>query len=223
MATAVETKATRALHGEHRFLLRGVGWEGYEALLGMVGDANIRITYDRGDAELMSPLIHHEHSKKMIVRLIEALTEEMNLPCEGAGATTFRKPLLDRGLEPDECYYLAHATLMFGRRTLDLSVDPPPDLALEIAITKSALDRMGIYAALAIPEVWRFDGETLAIECLQADGSYQSVAVSPQLPLLTPTEVIRWVELGQKVGQTAAIRRFRAWVRKKCNPRRKKQ
>lgn len=223
MATAVEPRTTRALQGEHRFLLPGVGWDGYEALLRMIGDGNVRITYDRGDAELMSPLIHHEHFKKLIARLIETMTVELNLPCEGAGSTTFRKPLEDRGLEPDECYYIANAERMIGRLTLDLSVDPPPELAIEIEITTSALDRMGIYAALGVPEVWRFDGETLTIERLQADRSYSVVDVSPQLPMLLPAEVGRWIDIGMTVGQTELIRRFRKWVRKGLGPRRKRK
>ena len=220
MATAVEPNTTRSdLEGEQRVLLRGVGWEGYEALLRLVGDGHVRVTYDRGDAELMSPSLDHEGFKKRIARLIEVLTEELDLPCEGAGSTTWRKQARDRGLEPDECYYLANADRVIGR-SIDLNVDPPPDLAVEIEISRSALDRMGVYAALGVPEVWRFDGTTLRIERLTAGGVYEEVAESPALPFLTAAEVTHWVHVGLTTGQTPWARRLREWARAELAPRR---
>src|SRR4051794_34561807 len=104
MATAVETTKPRTLDPEQRVVLRGIGWEGYETILAIVGDQAVRLTYDRGDLELMSPSHDHEYFKKRFARLIETLTLELNLPCEGAGSTTWRKKLEECGLEPDECY-----------------------------------------------------------------------------------------------------------------------
>jgi Uma2 family endonuclease len=222
MATAVEPKMAKSSgppQGEQRVLLRGVGWEGYESLLRMVGDGHVRVTYDRGDAELMSPSRDHEAFKTRIGRLIEALTEILDLPCEGAGSTTWRKHADECGLEPDECYYLANAERVIGR-SIDLSIDPPPDLAVEIEISRSALGRMGIYARLGVPEVWRFDGETLRIERLTDAGAYEEVPGSPSLPFLTAVEVTHWLRLGQSMGQTPWIQQFRDWVRNELAPRR---
>src|SRR3954454_19090485 len=174
MATIVEPRP-RTSEPEPRIVLRGVGWEGYERMLELVGDRPIRLTYDRGDLELMVPSHDHERYKSLLGRLIETLTLELDLPCDAAGSTTWRKQLEDRGLEPDECYYLANAERVSGRK-IDLEVDPPPDLAIEVEISRSALDRMGIYAALGVPEVWRFDGETLRVAQLRADGTYADVA-----------------------------------------------
>jgi Uma2 family endonuclease len=211
MATTTEIRS-RPLEPESRVVLHGVGWEGYETMLKLVGDRPVRLTYDRGDLELMVPSLDHERYKSLLGRLIETLTLELDLPCDAAGSTTWRKQLEDRGLEPDECYYLANAERVVGRK-VDLSVDPPPDLAIEIEISRSALDRLGIYAALGVPEVWRFDGEALRVEQLQADGTYQEVAVSPSFPFLPLNEVIRWLRRAETMGQTPWLRQFREWVR----------
>jgi Uma2 family endonuclease len=191
-----------------------VGWEGYEALLALVIDRPVRLTYDRGDVELMSPSRDHECFKTRFGRLVETLTMELDIPCEGAGSTTWRKQIEDRGLEPDECYYIgANADLVAGRRNVNLTIDPPPDLAIEIEISRSALDRMGIYAALKVPEVWRFDGETLTVYILQADGTYAPSPTSRCFPFLPLDELVDWLHLADEMGQTAWIRRFRDWVR----------
>lgn len=209
-----------ALAPEQRVVLRGIGRQGFEAILQAIGDqAAVRLTYDRGDIELMAPSIDHEVFKKRFARLIETLTEELNITCEAAGSTTWRSLLADRGLEPDECYYLAHAALIAGRRIIDLSVDPPPDLAVEIEIHPGALDRMAIYAALKVPEVWRFDGRNLIVFWLQPDGTYVPRATSRQLPFLDLDRLVEWVHEADGVVQTAWIRRFREYVRVELAPR----
>ena len=219
MATAVETKlaTTRSLEGEQRVVIRGVDWEGYESLLRIVGEGHVRITYDGKDAELMTVSYDHENFKKLIARLIETLTLELDLPCNGAGSMTWRSQLLEKGLEPDECYYLASAERV-GRR-IDPAVDLSPDLAVEVEISRSALDRMAIYAALGVREVWRFDGEALTIVKLRDDGTYAPVEVSPSLPMIPPSEVVRWLELGRTMGQTPWLRQFREWVRAELLPK----
>jgi Uma2 family endonuclease len=221
LATTTTTEPrTRVLEPEPRFLLRGVGWAGYEAMLGIVGDRrSVRITYDRGDLELMSPSSEHEEFGHLLGRVVVTVTEELRIPCRGLRSTTWRKQLKDRGLEPDECYYLARFPRVRGKKKIDLSVDPAPDLAIEVEISRSALDRMGIYAALGVPEVWRFDGETLRVEQLQADGTYAEVEASPSLPFLPPAEVVRWLGLADTFpGQTAWLRQFREWVRATLAP-----
>ncbi|MFI5453861.1 MAG: Uma2 family endonuclease [Isosphaerales bacterium] len=215
----VERRA-RALGPEQRVVLRGIGWDGYETILKVVGDQPaVRLTYDRGDLEFMSPSVDHEVFKTRFGRLIEALTVELNIPCEGAGSTTWKKQLEDRGLEPDECYYIANAERVAGRRNIDLNVDPPPDLAIEVEISRSALDRMGIYAALKVPEVWRFDGETLTVDVLEDNGTYVSQTASPSFPFLPLDRVVDWLYEADTMGQTIWIRRFLEWVRTELTPR----
>jgi Uma2 family endonuclease len=226
MATAVEPKVevTKVLEPEQRVVLRDVGWNGYETLLALVGDGHVRLTFDGKDVELMSPRIDHEEYGKLIARIIETVTEELDLPCRGLRSTTWRKQAEKRGLEADECFYLANVAAVRGlRKKFDLNVVPPPDLAIEIEITHSALDRMEIYAKLGIPEVWRFDGETLTIHSLRRTGKYAVVAKSPGIPAITPAQVVHWVDFGAEIDDhTAWARKLRQWVRAEIVPRHKR-
>jgi Uma2 family endonuclease len=217
---SVESK-TRPLMAEQRVVLRGLDWEIYETLLHHLEGQPIRLTYDRGDLELMSPSAEHEEFGNLLGRMVETLTEELRLPCIGAGSTTWRKKLKDRGLEPDECYYLESVTRLRGkRRNLDLAVDPPPDLAIEVEISRSCLDRMEIYSDLGVPEVWRFDGEELKIELLHSDSKYQTSATSRCFPFLDPGEVASWLKDGAASEDHSEWgRQFRAWVRAELAPR----
>jgi len=222
MTTVVAVPPKRALEGEQRVVLRGVGWGGYEALVDMVDEGHVRLACDGEDVELVSPLPPHDEFGRLIGRIITTVTEELGLPCRALGTTTWRRRARERGLEADECFYLANVPNVRGKRNdIDLAVDPPPDLAVEVEITRSAMDRMGIYAALGVPEVWRFDGEALVIEHLQPDGTYAAAAASPGLPMVAPDEVVRWVRLAEETDDHSEWgRRFRAWVRAELLPRR---
>jgi Uma2 family endonuclease len=190
-------------------------------MLKWVGDGHVRITYDRGDLELMSPSTEHEEYAELFGQLIFLVTLELGIPFLALGTTTWRKQAKDRGLEADKCFYLASLPRIRGKKhKLDLGLDPPPDLAIEIEISRSALDRMGIYAALRVPEVWRFDGERLRAEALQEDGTYATVTTSPSFPFLPLEEVARWIRLGEESDDhTDWGRRFRDWVRAEIAPR----
>jgi Uma2 family endonuclease len=220
MATVVETAAVPA-DGERRVLIRGVGWQGYQALLSMVGDQPVRLTYDRGDVELMSPLFKHERNRSLLARMVESLTEELGIPLMSAGATTLKREDLDRGLEADTSFYLGDLTRIrdTDNLNLDLEIDPPPDLAIEIEITRSVLNRLGVYGALGVPEIWRFDGRTLRILDRQPDGSYREIPRSKALPWISIEEIARFVQLEETRDDTLWARTFRAWVREVVLPR----
>lgn len=222
MAAIVEPEvrpAVNPVEGEHRFVIRGVGWDGYQTLLGLIGNRPIRITYDRGDVELMSPLISHERYKSLMGRMVETITEELDIPIVAAGVTTYHAEMLDRGLEPDECDYLANAGRVRGMERIDLAIDPPPDLAIEVEITASVLNRLAIYAALGVPEVWRFDGEVLTVLLLQPDKTYAGSEVSAAFPLLPMGEVARFLLEYNPSNDTRWGRAFCAWVRAEVMPR----
>ena len=199
-------------------LLHGVRWSTYEALLEDMGNRHIRLTYDNGSLEIMTISRRHERSKKLIARMIEAMTEELNIPIRSGGSTTFKKQLKQKGLEPDECYWVANEPLVRGRADLDVELDPPPDIAVEVEISTSALDRLGIYAALGVSEVWRSDGHQILIEQLQDDGTYATVAQSPSFPWLPLAELSRFLVASATMGETAWIRLFRGWVRAELVP-----
>ena len=206
MATAVR------LQPEQRFVLHGVSWQTYNALLDELESSAVRLTYDRGTLELMSPSQDHERFKTLIGRLIEMFTEELDIPLQSGGSTTWRKEDLDRGLEADECYYIQHEPQICDRDVIDLSVDPPPDLAVEVEISRNLLDKFAVYAALRIPEIWRYNGDVLRVFVLQSDGSYAESNHSVNLPQLDPRQVAHFLALRAEKRETEWARTFRRWV-----------
>jgi Uma2 family endonuclease len=201
---------------ETRILIPNIAWEIFEAL-GASDCASTRFAYDKGVLEIMSPSVEHEWFHRIWGQVVETVTEELNIPRLSAGATTLKLPLEKRGLEPDECYYLAHERQMRGKRDIDLSVDPPPDLAIEVDISRSSLDKLSIYAEIGVPEVWLYDGESLRVHQLQTDGTYAQQDASPAFPFLDlkeiGKEVERFMEGFEQLGETGWIRSFRAWVK----------
>jgi Uma2 family endonuclease len=198
-------------------LLHDVDWETYKRLLWVFAERpSIRLTYDRGDLEIMSPLIEHDTDGRFLGRLVVTLTEELGLNVLSGGSTTCRRRKHRRGLEADECYWIANEPKMRGKRRLDLRVDPPPDLAIEVDVTHSSLDRMGIYAKLDVPEVWRLDNpQTLIFYVLGKDGKYTESAHSLSFPLVTPTDLLSFFPLRSQMDENAVVREFRDWIRQK--------
>lgn len=204
---------TIAIPAEQRLRLSCIPWEGYIAIREGLGERPVRVTYDRGELEIMSPSYRHENRKRLLGRLIEALTEEMEIDINSSGSMTFQREDLARGLEPDECYWIENEPVIRGREDIDLESDPPPDLALEIEITRSALDRMSIYAALGVPEVWRWDGKNLTVHVRTTRGTYRKSDRSKAFPFLPLSEFAGFLE-PTKLSETQLLRSFRAWVRK---------
>src|ERR1700712_4249955 len=135
-------------------------------MLEEIGNRPIRVTFFRGRIEIMSPLPEQEEFKKIIARLIEAMSLQRGLPMRGFGSTTFRREREESGLEPDECYYLKNELKVRGMKRVDSIVHPPPALAVEVDITHRSIPREPIYAALGVPEVWRYDGTKLSVRLL---------------------------------------------------------
>ena len=202
-----------------RLVLGCVSWEQYELFLEALGDRRIRTTYDRGIFEIMSPLARHESYKRWIGRLLEMLTFELGIPIRSAGSTTFRRAVAERGLEPDECYYLLNEARLRGKIDIDLEVDPPPDLAIRVDITHSSVPRMPVYAGLGVPEVWRFDGSDLRSHLLQADGTYLVSDRSFNIPQLRPEELLPFLSRAEATDETTWLRDFVDWVRVELVPR----
>ncbi len=200
------------LQPEQRVVLRGVSWQTYNALVDETESSAVRLTYDRGRLEMMSPSRDHERFKTLIGRIIEIFTEELDIPMQAGGSTTWRKEDLQRGLEADECYYIQHEPQICHREILDLSVDPPPDLAVEVEIGHSILDKLAVYGALRVPEIWRYDGESLRVCLLQPDKTYADAARSLNLPQLAPQQVAYFLGLRRQTRETEWARMFRRWV-----------
>lgn len=194
-------------------ILQGIHWNTYQNLVrDLESQPGTRLTYDRGTLEIMKPLPPHETFKKLLGRFIEVTTEELEIEIRSLGSTTWSREDLQRGLEPDECYYIQNEFVVRGKDEIDLTIEPPPDLAIEVDSTSSSMNRMGIYAALGVPEVWRFDREILTILSL-VEGEYQLCQVSLALPMFNDAVLMRFFELSQTMGETSLIRHVRQWVR----------
>jgi Uma2 family endonuclease len=207
--------ATVTLPLAQRMVLPGIDWDTYTALLRAFGDHHrVRLTYDRGLLEIMSPRFDHEIDADLLGRFVVVLTEELSLPIQAGGSTTLRRRRARRGLEADRCWWIASAPRMRGKRQLNLRLDPPPDLALEVDVTQSSLNRMSIYATLGVPEVWRLDSHGLAFYQLQADGSYAARDRSFAFPRLTPGALVTFLALRGTQDENQVVRQFRNWVQK---------
>jgi Uma2 family endonuclease len=140
--------------------LQNVDWDDYEHLLTQMEEwPGHRLSYDRGRLIIVSPSLKHERYKAFARRLIDILSEEMDLDIEPAGATTLKSKLLKKGLEPDTCVYVQNVERVVGKLTLTLGVDPPPDVAVEIDMSNDSIDKFPVYAAIGVPEIWRCDGK----------------------------------------------------------------
>jgi Uma2 family endonuclease len=206
------SSARDSLVDQQHIVLDDVSWEFYQHLLDEVGDRPIRVTYDSGSLEIMAPLNVHEYWKSRIGQLIELMCLERDIQAIPAGSTTFKLEEKEKGLEPDECYYVQHAGAIRFKENLDLTTDPPPDLAVEIDITSRSIARQPIYAALGVPELWRFDGKRLEVLKLGANGAYAPQESSAAFPFLSMTEFSQFLMRFQKEEHNAVVRAFRDWV-----------
>jgi Uma2 family endonuclease len=198
-------------------VLSGIDWQTYGRLLWAFAERpGVRLTYDRGELEIMSPLFEHDDDGRFLGRLVAALTEELGLPLKQGGSVTMRRRRRQRGIEADESFWIANAARMAGRRRLNLRTDPPPDLAIEVDVSHSSLDRLGIYATLGVPEVWRLEGDTLTFHVLGADGNFTAAAASRSFPQVTPADLLGFVQQARQAGdENAIVRSFRQWVRQR--------
>lgn len=195
-----------------RLVLHHVNWEEFEAILQELGDRRpTRLAYYQQTLEIRMPLPEHEASQELIGDMVKILLEELEMDRECFGSTTFKREDMAAGIEPDNCFYIQNHQLMIGKTRLDLSIDPPPDLAIEIDLTsKTQLD---IYAALGVPELWRYEKGRLKISLLQ-NGKYIDSAISatfPQLPVIVG--IGQFLDLSKTTGMSPALRGFRKWIR----------
>jgi Uma2 family endonuclease len=206
---------TASVAAERRFVIYGVPWDVYDALRQTQENDHVRMTYDEGTLEFMSPSGRHESVKKLLAQLVEAFTTELRIPRRSFGSMTCRQKEKLRGLEPDECYYILHHSRIRELEEIDLEVDPPPDLAIEVEIRRGAMKRMRIYSALGVPEVWRWRKGALKAYSLQADGKYEEIETSLNLPTLRPKELTPFLDAKRAADESQWILSFRQWVQER--------
>ncbi|MBW4650756.1 MAG: Uma2 family endonuclease [Kastovskya adunca ATA6-11-RM4] len=195
-----------------RVLLHNVTWQELEVILEELGEHRAaRIAYDNGTLEIMTPLPEHEGNKEIVGDLVKALLEELDIEFRSLGSTTFQNQAMAKGIEPDQCFYIQNEVAIRGKKRIDLRVDPPPDLVLEIDITSRT--HPSIYEALNVPELWRFERGKLQINVLR-EGKYVESEQSPTFPGMPLAEVIpQYLERSQTAGRNATLKAFRQWMR----------
>ncbi|MEH1931071.1 Uma2 family endonuclease [Nostoc sp.] len=200
---------------EQRTVLHNVSWETFEALLRDTGEyRGSRFAYDCGVLEIMTPLFEHENPKIQFDRLIFALAVELKIKIRSAGSTTLKRQPITRGIEPDSCYYIQNEPLIRGKQELDLRTDPAPDLAVEIDITSSSVNKFNIYAALGVGELWRYNGEVLKFYQLVAS-EYIEIKSSIAFPLISVSEMNRFIQQSKTMDEIDLVQSFSTWVRRK--------
>jgi len=201
----------------HPFKMENVSWEMYEGILKELDqelghERKTRVNYGKGILEIMAPLPEHEIDKVIISDLVKVILEELDIEFISLGSTTFKNQEMLVAVEADDCFYIKNEALMRGKNRINLMFDPPPELAIKIDIT--ARTRLNNYEALGVLELWRFDGKKLQINILQ-NGQYLESKISPSLNGLELTEIIpEYLEMSRLIGRNAAIKKFRAWLRK---------
>ncbi|HEY6330185.1 MAG TPA: Uma2 family endonuclease [Blastocatellia bacterium] len=195
-----------------RVVLSGVDWEDYEDLINHLGDdSHLRISYSGGILEVLSPSTPHEKYKTLIDVLVHAIGYELEIDVIGFGSFTMKVDRLRKGAEADDCFYIQHASLMIDRDHLQLGVDPPPDLVVEIDLTRDSRRKFDIYASFGVPEIWRYDGLALSVFQL-IDSQYAHTEFSACFPFLSSAKLTELLD-GVSSGTHRAWKALREWLR----------
>lgn len=222
MATSTVSKAREKIQaeGDQRVALHDVAWEDYETILRIRGDRSTpRVVYLDGSLFLMSPSRFHEGLAARFGRLIAALTEELDIPCFEWRSTTYRRQSKKGGVEPDQSYYFVDKEPASGKPDLDLDVDPPPDLAIEVVWTHKADAAIEVHRRLGVAEVWVWENGRLQILHLNQNGQYALAKRSLAFPTLAASDVESWIPKNIDKGNTAWAKELRDWIRSVLVPR----
>lgn len=213
--TLIDLDAIGHLPSGSTLILTDIPWEGYEQLLAFLGDrSEARVTYDNGRLEIMSPSQKHENFTRTIERLVYAAAEDADIAIESLGATTYKQEWLARGVEPDACFYVENAKRIIGSDNMDLRIDPPPDIVVQIDVSHDSTSKFTIYAGMGVPELWHYDDRRATIYSL-IDKLYVEIPASRIFPVLTSDTLSRFLDQSKSAGQAATVKAFREWLRAK--------
>jgi len=192
--------------------LRNISWDEYQELLDQTGEARgLRISYDDGTLHIMTTSSAHENYVRFFEKLFACIILRLRINIRSFGSTTMKQERRRKGLEPDACFYVQNADLIGNRIDLDFAVDPPPDIAVEIDLHHDSLSKFPIYAALGVPEVWRYDGTQLTIHLLEQD-NYSAISHSRALPMLSEQILTGYLTRLREEGEFQAVLAFDEWL-----------
>lgn len=202
-----------ATPAEYRAILPNISWQTFKTLLVEMGDErNFRLAYDRGKLEIMTPLMPHENSNRLIEVFVGVLCEELGFEIKRSGSVTLTRNDLQRGVEPDSSYYIQNESLVRDKENIDLAIDPPPDLVLEVEYSRSVIDKFKLYASMGVSEFWRYNGSVLRVYVLEG-GQYIECPDSPTFAPIAVSEIPWFIQESKKLGEITITRSFRTWVR----------
>lgn len=198
-----------------KLILQGVGWDFYERILNEFADSNgLHFAYDDGFLEVEMPLFEHESANRILQNLITTICVEKEIDFVNAGSTTFRKRSKSKGVEPDTSFYIQNEKKIRGTSEIDLTTDPPPDLVIEVDITSPSLNKLPIYAALGVSEVWLYKGAKVEFYKLYGE-SFQPIENSMAFKFLTTEQATEFLQNGFSESSTAWFREVRKWIKEK--------
>jgi Uma2 family endonuclease len=189
-----------------RVVMYGVSWEDYAQLMTMMENRHARISYDRGTLEIMSPSSQHEKIKSLIVSMVDGIAAAFAMPVASFGSTTFKRDDLKKGIEADACFYVSLEPQMRERDDIDIAVDPPPELAVEVDVTRSVTHRLPIYAKLGIGEIWVWRTEKVRFLLLQDSGKFAESETSRAFPFLKAKTLAEFIAVRRTMNSTALVK-----------------
>jgi Uma2 family endonuclease len=210
---SMATVLTRPELGDRRMVLHDVSWATYEALLSDHVNRSVpHFTFDHGVLEIVSPSFEHEDYNGILAEIVTVYAHKLGIRLRCSGSTTFRRGDWGYGFEPDSSFYIQNEPRIRGKIQIDPKVDPPPDLVIEIDISRSSLDKLPLYAQFGVPEVWRYDGEKMLVYRLAGE-AYADSEESAVLPGLTAADVSRFLEQGRSLDPISWSQTLREWIR----------
>lgn len=197
--------------GENRMAFRSLDWSAFQQIRQLLAErTQARFTYDNGILEITMPLEGHERFARLIELFIRILVVELGLKMKSMGSTTLARADLLKSAEPDNGYYIQNYNLVADHE-VDLAIDPPPDLVVEVDITHTNIQKNDLYASLDVPEFWRFNGREWRIFRL-VNGQYEDCDRSPTFPLVSKADLYGFLQTAI-TDEVAAEIDFRQWVR----------
>jgi Uma2 family endonuclease len=197
---------------EQRIVLHNVAWDTYERLLADHENSSApRFTYDHGELEILSPSTEHEEGNRSLAMFVEIVALEQEIDVRNVGSMTFKREDLQQGLEPDSSFYIQNEPRVRGRTQIDLAIDPPPDLVIEMEVSRQAIPKLPLYASMGIPEVWRSDKGQVTILRLH-EGNYSESISSAALPPITSEILTRFLAESRSLRRTVWLRQVREWA-----------
>lgn len=203
------------VRSDHRVVFHDVPWQTYWGLLNARGEGRVRLTYYRGVLEIMTLSKLHEILSEILDNLVKVLVREYGLEVQSAGSMMMHAEELQTGGEADKTYYIRQERAVREREEYDSTIDPPPDLVVEVDLSSSSSRRMLVFAELGIPELWQYDGDRLVFMSLREDGEYHAIGESLSFPGLSATDLQSFLDRRGTMGEIALDEELAKWLREK--------